>query len=196
MSRPTARFPNGLLSDSLLEGTRLVRVHWTTADPLRFSVGNINRFDCPGAEFGMLYAAADIEGAFVETVLRRNGRLIRRERVAARSWIEITLARPMLVARLYGNGLLWHGQDASISTASDYRESRALSLALHEDFPDLDGIPYRSKHDNDRLCYAFFDRAGPTAFIPGAGAPFSKDWPRTEALMARYGATWDPTSLP
>lgn len=196
MSRPTARFPNGLLSDTLPKGTRLVRVHWTTAGPLGFSVGKANRFDCPGAEFGVLYAAADIEGAFVETVLRRHGRLIRRERVEARSWIEITLGRPTVVARLHGNGLLWHGQDALISTASDYRESRGLSLALHEDFPNLDGIAYRSKHDNDRLCYAFFDRAGAASFVPSAGAPFNKDWPRTEALMARYGAIWDPTLPP
>lgn len=196
MSRPTARFPNGLLSDTLPEGTRLVRVHWTTADPLGFSVGRANRFDCPGAQFGVLYAAADIEGAFVETVLRRNGRLIRRERVEARSWIEITLGRPLVVARLHGNGLLWHGQDASISTASDYREARGLSLALHEDFPDLDGIAYRSKHDNDRLCYAFFGRVRAATLVRSAGAPFSDDWPRTEALMARYGAIWDPTPPP
>jgi hypothetical protein len=163
---------------------------------VRSSVGNANRFDAPGGEFGVLYAAADIEAAFVETVLRRNGRLIRREKVAARAWVEIALARPMRVARLHGDGLLWHGQDASISTASDYRESRALSLALHEDFPDLDGIAYRSRHDNDRMCYAFFDRAGETSFVRGAGASFGDDWPLAEALMARYGASWDPTPSP
>ena len=73
MSFPTLRFPNGLRSDVLEAGTKLLRVHWTAADPIRFSVGNANRFDAPGGEFGVLYTAADIEGAFVETVLRRNG---------------------------------------------------------------------------------------------------------------------------
>ncbi len=56
---------------------------------MKFSVGNANRFDAPGGEFGVLYTAVDIEGAFVETILRRNGRLIRREKIAERLWVEI-----------------------------------------------------------------------------------------------------------
>lgn len=196
MNAPTARFPNGLRADILDAGTKLFRIYWTTLDSMKFSIGNANRFDAPGGEFGVLYTAAEIEGAFVETVLRRNGRLIRREKVAARSWTEIILTRSLTVARLYGDGLLWHGQDGSISTSNDYQDARALSLALFEDFPHLDGIAYRSKHDNDRMCYAFFDRAGSTSFRHVTYAKFSDDWPHTEALMTRYGAIWDPTSAP
>jgi hypothetical protein len=69
-------------------------------------------------------------------------------------------------------------------------------LALHEDFPDLDGIAHRPRHDDDRMRYAFFDRAGETSFIRGAGAPSGDDWALAEAPMARYGAIWDPTPPP
>ena len=172
------------------------RVHWTMADPLSFSVGRANRFDAPGGEFGVLYTAAEIDGAFVETVLRRNGRLIRRDVVGQRSWVRLELTGPLRVARLHGEGLLWHGQDATISTSSDYGLARALSLALFNHAEAPDGIAYRSKHDNDQLCYAFFDRVSEAAFARVGGASFSEDWAATTRLVNRYGALWDPTPHP
>ena len=130
MTSAALGLPADLRFDVLPEGMSVHRVHWTTADPLSFSVGRANRFDAPGGEFGVLYTAADIEGAFVETVLRRHGRLIRRDVVGQRSWVRLELTPPQRVARLHGKGLLWHGQDATISTSSDYGTARALSLAL------------------------------------------------------------------
>lgn len=188
--------PAALRWDVLPEGMSVHRVHWTTIDPLSFSVGKANRFDAPGGEFGVLYTAADIEGAFVETVLRRNGRLIRRDVVGQRSWVRLELTRALRVVRLHGEGLLWHGQDATISTSSDYRLARALSLALFNRADAPDGIAYRSKHDNDQICYAFYDRVLTTAFKHVVGASFSEDWTATTRLVSRYGAYWDRTTRP
>ena len=55
-------------------------------------------------------------------------------------------------------GLLFHGVDVSLTASDDYGPSRALALELHNDFPALVGLAYRSRHKNGEICYALFDR--------------------------------------
>ncbi|ASP92250.1 RES domain-containing protein [Sinorhizobium meliloti] len=92
-------------------------------------------------------------------------------------------------------GLLFHGVDASISAGADYAPSRALALALHEDYPDLDGLAYRSRHNNGEVCYALFDRVLSSDLVTLPGQRFEDDPARTDQLMRLHGAVFD-TSLP
>jgi hypothetical protein len=92
----TASFPNGLLTVELPAGELLVRVHWNNQEPIYFgpSAGTPpgNRFDAPRGEYRILYAAVNLEGAFVETVLRRpRGRILKRENVEQRGWTVLAL---------------------------------------------------------------------------------------------------------
>src|SRR3954469_14452002 len=48
-----------------------VRSHPTTFEPLYFGRSGDNRFDAPHGEYGVLYLAREVEGAFVETFGRR-----------------------------------------------------------------------------------------------------------------------------
>ncbi|WP_325052344.1 RES family NAD+ phosphorylase [Sinorhizobium meliloti] len=81
------------------------------------------------------------------------------------------------------------------ATLADYAPSRALALALHEDYPDLDGLAYRSRHNNGEVCYALFDRVLSSDLVTLPGQRFEDDPARTDQLMRLHGAVFD-TSLP
>ena len=156
---PTARFPAGLLAHNLQAGDVVVRVHHQSLGPVFFGpkpgVPPQNRFDAPGGEYRIMYAAERLEGAFVETILRRpTGRILRRAQVEDRMWTELRLERALVLAKLFGEGLQFHKIDPSVSASDNYRATRALALALHTDFPELDGLAYRSRFNSDQVCYA------------------------------------------
>ncbi|NEJ20367.1 RES domain-containing protein [Rhizobium leguminosarum] len=154
------------------------------------------RFDAPAGQYRLLYAAQRLEGAFVETVLRRPAnRIVRRAFVEERMWTPHRLQRPLVLAKLMDEGLLFHGVDASISAGADYAPSRALALALHQDYPDLDGLAYRSRHNNGEVCFALFDRVLASDLVPLPGQRFESDPTRTDQLMRLHGAVFD-TSPP
>jgi len=79
-----------------------VRVHRRDRDPLYVGRTGLSRFDAPDGEYGVLYAAADAHGAFVETFGRTGGeRLVAASVLAARALARIEAARPLrLVDRL------------------------------------------------------------------------------------------------
>ncbi|WSH69877.1 RES family NAD+ phosphorylase (plasmid) [Rhizobium ruizarguesonis] len=154
------------------------------------------RFDAPAGQYRLLYAAQRLEGAFVETVLRRPAnRIVRRAFVEERMWTPLRLQRPLVLAKLMDEGLLFHRVDASISAGADYAPSRALALALHQDYPDLDGLAYRSRHNNGEVCFALFDRVLASDLVPLPGQRFESDPTRTDQLMRLHGAVFD-TSPP
>ncbi|SJM33608.1 conserved hypothetical protein [Mesorhizobium delmotii] len=109
-------------------------------------------------------------------------------------WTPIRLERPATVAKIMDEGLLFHGVDASISSTDDYTSSRALALALYADFPHLDGLAYRSRHNNGEVCFAFFDRLLPSDFSHLAGKRFENHRERTDELMRLHGAVFDASA--
>jgi hypothetical protein len=139
-----------------------VRVHQKIHSPVFFGPASgaspQNRFDAPGGEYLILYGARELPGAFVETVLRKPGRVLRRAVVDDRAWSRLQVLRPVRIAKLYDEGLHWHGLDAGYLSIDNYAPSRRLALDLYLAFPDLDGIAYRSRYDNGQICFAFFDR--------------------------------------
>jgi hypothetical protein len=193
---PTPRFPAGLLALELGVGEIMVRIHHQDHGAVFFGpkpgTPPHNRFDAPAGEYRVLYAAERLEGAFVETILRRPvGRILRRAYVEERMWTPLRLDRPVVLAKILDEGLQFHRVDASVSASDDYAGSRALALALHTDFPSLDGLAYRSRFNNGETCFAIFDRVLPSELTGLPGLRFADHPRRTDELMSLHGAVFD-----
>lgn len=188
-------FPKGLLSLDLPTGANLIRIHRINDGPIWFGPKKGTppryRFDAPGGEYRMLYAAESLRGAFVETILKSNRRILAPAFVHERQWSILRLVRPFKLAKIFDNGLLWHGVDAGICAGGVYEESQQLALALFQSFPDLDGIAYRARHNNGEICYALFDRVDTTDLMPVDGHQFYANHSIADELMKLHGAAWD-----
>ena len=139
-------------------GTTFVRIHRSTLDPLYFGASGDNRFDDPEGQYGVCYAERSLEGAFAETCLRQVGaRLVPLSRLAGRSATELTVAAELRLVELHGPGLARVGATAAVSSGT-YDVSQPWSRAIYEHPVSVDGIVYRSNHDNGELCVALFER--------------------------------------
>ena len=199
MPIPAGSVPSDGLVVRLPPGTPIVRVHWRTNGPVWFgpAAGSLpgGRFDAPAGEFGTMYAAEELVGAFAETVLRKAARIIAWPAVERRSWSTLRLQREATLAQLHGDGLLSWGVTSDICTGDDYAPSQALSLELHG--LALDGIAYRSRHNNDRICYALYDRLTPSALALEDTSHFADAPEIADDLVRRHKAAWDPlASMP
>jgi hypothetical protein len=196
---PTSRFPSGLLPTTLNAGEILVRIHRKVQGAIFFGPGTGKlpqyRFDAPSGEYQVLYAAQRLEGAFVETLLRRpTHRVVKRAFIEERMWTPLRLERTLTFAKVMDEGLLFHGVDASVSATEDYGPSRSLALALYEDFSSLDGLAYRARHNNGEICYALFDRVLKSDFAEMPGHRFEDNRPRTDELVRLHGAILDTSA--
>ncbi|MDR3439735.1 RES family NAD+ phosphorylase [Telmatospirillum sp.] len=198
MTPASPHFANGLKDVVLRQGVAIIRIHHKDNGPVWFGPKPGDppayRFDAPGGEYRTMYAADKIEGAFAETILRKpRGRILRRAYVDDRAWSVLTIGRDLKLAKLYDEGLLWHGIDSNIGSSDSYTEPRRIALELHADFPDLDGIAYRARHNDGQICYAIFDRIDPTHFKTMVTTLFKNKPTEVDDLMALYGAHFDPT---
>jgi hypothetical protein len=136
-----------------------IRSHAAGRGPLFFDRTGTNRFDAPTQQYGVLYLATDIQGAFIETFGRQLGvRYVTSARLAARSLTRVTASRPLRLVDLTGPGLAQIGADSRLATES-YSLSQQWALAFHQHRDEPDGLLYRSRHDPSQLCAAIFDRA-------------------------------------
>jgi hypothetical protein len=193
---PTSRFPAGLLATTLDAGEIVVRIHRKAQAAIFFGPGTGKqpqyRFDAPSGEYQILYAAQRLEGAFVETLLRRPAhRVVKREFIEERMWTPVRIERTLTLAKIMDEGLLFHGVDASVSATDDYAPSRQLALALYEDFAELDGLAYRARHNNGEICYALFDRVLRPDLTEMPGHRFEENRDRTDELVRLHGAILD-----
>jgi hypothetical protein len=197
----TTSFPNGLKTEILEGGSDIIRIHHRNNGPIWFGpkpgVAPAYRFDATGAEYRVMYTAASIDGSFVETILHGKTReqIISRAFIEQRAWTVLVTQRPLVLMKLYDEGLFWHRTDASVSAAHDYAEPRRIALAAFGECPSLDGLAYRARHNNGELCYALFDRVGPRDLAPGPKQCFCDHATELDGLMAKYGAVFD-TSPP
>ncbi len=136
------------------------RCHPAGLDPIYFGRSRRHRFDAPGAEFGILYAAADAHCAFIETFGHETGEVdfVTLEALAARGLCRLEPRRELRLVELSGAGLARLKADARLTSGS-IAIAQLWALALFEHPEQADGIIYRSRHDPDRLCVAIFDRA-------------------------------------
>jgi hypothetical protein len=191
----TTRFASGLLPLEVPTGVEFVRVHWRTHGAIFFGptpgTPPGNRFDAPAGEYRVLYGAVELPGAYVETILRRPGRVVRRSEVDGRAATRLRIKRPLQLAKIHDEGLRWHGIDAGEISVDDYAFSRQLALDLYREFPALDGLAYRSRYDNGQICYALFDRVDPSDLILAGRLDFDKHPAIVDDLMKLYGAVFD-----
>ncbi len=139
------------------------RHHKPEFGPIFFGRTGECRFDAPPPEraYGVLYLAADVHCAFVETFGHGHvgrGRLVTTEALSAKRLVEVRFTRPLRLVDLTESGLARIGADLRLC-AGDYDVAQQWSGALHDHPAAPDGLLYRSRHDPGRLCAAVYDRA-------------------------------------
>jgi hypothetical protein len=116
------------------------------------------RFDSSQASYGILYAAQNERGAFIETFGRTLGiTTVSQTALRLRNLYIITSARPLLIVDIWGVNLTKLGVDARLSSGN-YQISRAWAEAIFNHPQRVDGICYHSRHDDTEICCGLFDR--------------------------------------
>ena len=118
----------------------------------------------------MLYAAFDLETAFVESIVRDKAHplpagehlFIDYETLASR--YIATLSRSssggaLRLAQLYGAGLSAVKTDNRLATVDDYATTQQWAKAFHAHPANIDGIVYMSRYLGNRRSVVIFDRA-------------------------------------
>jgi hypothetical protein len=166
-------------------GTTFVRIHRAGMGAFHFGTSGDNRFDDPRGEYGVCYAARSLEGAFAETCLRSVGAtLLSLHYLTSRSATILTAMAELRLVQMHGPGLSRLGATAAVSSGT-YDGSQPWSHAIHDHPAVVDGIVYRSNHDNGELCAAFFQRCR-ARLQPGPTSPLTGDRDRLAALLDRY----------
>lgn len=160
----------------LKAGTALFRVHSAVFGPSQFNptdpdspkAGGGGRFDSPGGTPPYLYASRHPRTAIAESILRDVpfGDLGKRElpkcAVEGRCLSELRVAHDLRLLALHGEGLARAGQDAWLARceSEEYGRTRAWSSALLAWFPEVDGLEWRPRHDDDAFAVCVYeDRA-------------------------------------
>jgi hypothetical protein len=163
--------PPVLPVSTLSANTKLWRIHRADFGPLWFGPAPgqppQNRFDAPAGEFRVCYFGQELEAAFVETMMRgRANRLIALAELKERAASVVPLARDLRLARVHSDGLVHLALSASVPHAEEYEDCHDLALALWRHADAVDGVEYRSRWDDSRLCVALFDRAAEALGTP------------------------------
>jgi hypothetical protein len=159
---PTVRVP---------AGRQLWRLHRKGQAALWFGpdheTGPRNRFDAPGGEFGICYLGDSPEVCVAETIIRQpTSRMVPRARLAERAIVRIPVLRELRLVRVHGPGLVRIGIGADVAHGHPYDRCQELALSFWNHPDEVDGIEYRSRWDNDRFCFALFDRAADALDTP------------------------------
>ena len=151
-----------------LEGPWL-RLHTVGREPVFFGRTGLNRFDDPEGEYGVLYAAEDAFGAFIEVYGRDPGlNLVAETDLRGRVLSELAVEGGLRLVDLMGPGAARIGATGAIST-DPHELVRPWSRALYEHPTSPQGIYYRLKHDLDRKGVAIFDREGIVGAVRSEG---------------------------
>lgn len=166
----------------------LWRVHRSGLGPIWYGPGAtaVGRFDDPALAYGVLYLAETPGVAVLETLVRGAGRcVISRTEWESRSVARVNLSEKLRVLQFEGERLPEFGIGADRAHAGIYDECQELSAAVHASLPDVDGIQFRSRWDQSRLCWAVFDRA--SRKIAGAERPVPlRDSPIGDEVLDAY----------
>ncbi len=143
-------------------GTEMCRFYSNSHGSIYFAMDAAGRLNAPDGSYGTLYAARAADGAFAEIFLRNVGMTaLNPVMVGAKGMVRIAALKDLRFACLYGPGLSILGATAEVthSSITAYDLSQAWSKAIYDHPADVDGIAYRSRHDDNEICYAIFDRA-------------------------------------
>lgn len=171
------------------QGTTLYRSHSLRYGPIFFGKKKLHRFDDPHGKYGVLYVAREPAGAFVETFLRFPApTLIGRSDLDSSGCANIEAMREMRFVPLHSHYMVPLGVTAQVAhgPASAYDLSRLWSRAIYEHATDVDGIEYRSRHDDSLICLAIFDRAEDALRVTLASPSWTAPSTRLAPLLDKY----------
>ncbi|MFV9454172.1 RES family NAD+ phosphorylase [Rhodococcus sp. NM-2] len=151
----------------LTAGTMVWRVHSShraphapnpTAQPDELAGG---RFDSLDGSYAYLYIADSPDGAIAETICRdlpldpTIARIVPASAVIGRTLTALTVTRTLTVAALHGPHLSSVGQDLWLTKceARHYVTTRRWAHAIRTADPDIDGLAYRPRHNEDTLAW-------------------------------------------
>lgn len=155
---PPADFPARELPIVTSRGTwyRLNPVDFSSS--LYFDRSGKGRFDSPAQGYGIMYVGADVYASWIECYGRVHGaKGISVNTLKQRNLSAIDSTKELIFADLTGSGLVKMGADARLSSGA-YPVARLWAQAIYEHPQQVDGIRYRSRHDDERYCYGLFDR--------------------------------------
>jgi hypothetical protein len=178
-----------LVIEELPAGTPIYRFHTAKYPPTFFDTSQSSRFNSPDGSYGVMYAALERHGAFAETFLRDVGSTAISELfVESKACATYTLTSAIRAIRLRGYGLAPIGATASVCSCPGppYTLPQAWSAALYNHPEKPNAILYGSRHDDEALCLAIFDRARDALDFPvGVTNLLDQTW--FYELMDRYG---------
>ncbi len=134
------------------------RLHSSSRQALYFGCSGTNRFDAPQREYGILYVGIDEYGPFIESFGRVHGkRGVELSLLKTKNLSRIESDRALNLVDMTGKGLVLLGADARLASG-DYRVAQRWAQALWQHPSQPDGLIYHSRHDDERVCGAIFDR--------------------------------------
>lgn len=159
-------------------GETLHRFYTAAFEPIFYDTSLRGRLNAPDGRYGVLYVAREAEGAFAETFLRNPGRTqIPTDLLKAKAYVQLRVLRPLTLVKLAGNGLARVGATAEVVHGGlPYDTPQAWSSALFDHPNGYDGIAYNARHDDERLCYAIFDRGPPAAEELDRDVDLDQNW--------------------
>jgi RES domain len=138
----------------------LYRTHSFDWEPLFFGRSGSKRFDDPIGQYGVLYAATDPYGSFVESFGQVGTSLISSSELKTRGLAHLAARRPLRFVDLTEPGALARVGADSRLFAGDYDIAQLWSRSFYDcPLPLLDGLLYPARHDHTRTSAAIFDRA-------------------------------------
>jgi hypothetical protein len=172
-------------------GGSFFRSHPRELDPLFYGRACRWRFDDPCGDYGVLYAARDIYGAFVEVFGQITGiRTVSSAMLKRYSLSELYPHRPLILVDLFTSGCLARiGADSRLF-AAERSVARTWSRAIYQRRDvSVDGILYPARHNHERQAAAIFDRA-PGFEIAGTRPWYEPDGqlrPELPGILDHYG---------
>ncbi|CAN5763843.1 RES family NAD+ phosphorylase [soil metagenome] len=161
------------------------RLHERRHGALYFDRRPNGRFNAPAGEYGTCYLADSLGASFLETLVRGSRhRVIPRARLEVRTATTIELLAEVRLFRFHSDALPRLGASAGLPHAAVYEECQQIALAVWQHPEGVDGIEYRSRWDDSRLCAAIFDRAA-TKLHPAASRPLD-DLTLVRPVLHRY----------
>lgn len=147
-------------------GGEWFRLHWCAYEPIYFGRSGKTRFDAPDGEYGILYLARDVHGAFIEVFgesrqasdMYPGVNVLETALLTKRCVCRISADRPLNLVDLSGPGLAVIGADERLC-ADEHAVARRWARALWAHPSQPDGLYYRARHDPSRHSVALYDRA-------------------------------------
>ena len=156
-------------------GGVLYRHHQSALDPIHFGTTGKNRFDdpdCPAAHsFGVLYAAEDAYGAFIESCeISARAPAVSGAYLDVRAMARLVVTEDLRFIDLFTTGGLRRiGADSRLFAGS-HTIAKQWSAALRSHPCNPDGIRYPARHDHTRAAYAIFSRPPSTFNVSSLGS--------------------------